>query len=86
MRRTLGRETPREVRNLRFIAPIADRILSAIVPRATAGACCPPDPYLVACTGCYRGYSHQYVYEAKTCSYNCACQVSCGGCNTLVPC
>ena len=68
---------------MRFITPIADRLVSAVVPRVTAGACCPPDPYTVTCTACARNYAHVWQKTVKTCSYNCACQVFCGGCNAI---
>ena len=59
---------------MRVVATIADRMLSAVVPRASAGACCPPDPVteICFCSGCWR-----YL---KTCQYNCACTWFCGGC------
>jgi signal peptidase I len=33
------------VKKMRLVTTVADRLLSAVVPRATAGACCPPDPW-----------------------------------------
>lgn len=70
---------------MHFISPIADRMLSVVVPRVTAGACCPPDPHQVACGPCYvnRLTRHQ---TQRTCSYTCACKVVCGGCSTYATC
>lgn len=65
---------------MRLIAPIADRLLSAVVPRVTAGACCPPDTQQVACDGCGRTSQHLWMRAWKTCSYNCACKLMCGPC------
>ncbi len=60
---------------MRVLARIADRMLSVVVPQASAGACCPPDgqEIICYCSGC-----HTYL---KYCHYNCACQYECGACN-----
>jgi hypothetical protein len=63
---------------MKAINAMADRLLSAVVPRITAGACCPPDTTFQLCYCYYPGYG-LYRY----CSYNCACQITCGGCNTV---
>jgi len=49
-------------------------MLSMVAPRATAAACCPPDPWLQEC------YCHNHSVYVKNCSYNCACKVFCGSC------
>ena len=68
---------------MRFVASIADRMLAMVVPRATAGACCPPDPWKQSC-GCH---SSTHTIWVKNCSYNCACQVFCGTCyNDYISC
>lgn len=61
---------------MQVINRMADCLLSAVVPRITAGACCPKDTTLKFCY-CVGYQSAAYRY----CSYNCSCQVICGGCN-----
>jgi hypothetical protein len=61
---------------MQVINRMADRLLSAVVPKITAGACCPKDTTLQFCY-CVALLYAQYRY----CSYNCSCQVVCGGCN-----
>lgn len=65
---------------MRLIAPIADRLLSIVVPRITAGACCPADTHKVACNGCARNSQHIWLQQFKSCSYTCACKLICGAC------
>jgi len=60
---------------MRAISKIADRLVSVVVPKITAGACCPKDTTLQFCY-CHFGYQAYYRY----CSYNCACQLVCGSC------
>jgi hypothetical protein len=56
------------------VSALADRMLSAVVPRASAGACCPPDGQaeICFCSGCWR-----YL---KYCHYTCNCVWTCGAC------
>jgi hypothetical protein len=61
---------------MRIINRMADRLLAAVVPEIKAGACCPPDTTLHFCY--CRGFQ---VAVGRYCSYNCACQLSCGACN-----
>jgi hypothetical protein len=70
---------------LRFITPLADRLLSMVVPAMSAGACCPPDPYQVACGPCYKNRLTEHQSQ-KTCTYTCACKVHCGGCSNYTTC
>ena len=66
---------------MRIVTGLADRMLSMVAPRATAAACCPPDPWLAEC------YCHNHSIYAKRCSYNCACKVFCGTCyNDFIAC
>lgn len=60
---------------MRVVVAIADRMLSAVVPHASAGACCPPNGHEVICycSGC-----HTYL---KYCYYTCGCKYECGACN-----
>jgi hypothetical protein len=59
---------------MRLVTTVADRLLSVVVPRVTAGACCPPDPWVQEC------YCSNHTIYVKTCSYTCACIAHCGGC------
>jgi hypothetical protein len=59
---------------MRFVTSLADRVISAVVPGITAGACCPPDNYREEC------YCRGSVVWAKNCSTNCACKAVCGAC------
>lgn len=68
-----------------LLASLADRLLSMVVPRVTAGACCPPDPTQVACGPCYKNRLTEHQSQ-KTCSYTCACKVLCGACTTYATC
>jgi hypothetical protein len=66
---------------MRFVGPVADRLLNAVLPRMTAAAGCAPDPYRVACGACsYNKEAKMWYQEQKTCSYTGACVVHCGGC------
>jgi hypothetical protein len=53
---------------------LADRLVNLVAPKATAGACIPPDPYTASC-----GCKSSRIY-AKSCSNNCAGTVFCGSC------
>jgi hypothetical protein len=59
---------------MRLIAPLADRMLSRVVPRVTAAGCCSPDNHLVYCF-CSGGRKYE-----KACHYECDCSYVCGGC------
>ena len=66
---------------MRLVTTVADRLLSAVVPRAIAGACCPPDPWVQEC------YCHSHTVYVKNCSYTCTCAAHCGGCyNAFIGC
>lgn len=60
---------------MHIINRMADRLLSAVLPEITAGACCPKDTQI---SFCYCRHGHPWY---RYCSYNCACQVICGGCD-----
>jgi len=63
---------------MQIINRMADRLLSAVVPSITAGACCPQDTTLQFCY-CVGNLGRAAAY--RYCSYNCSCQLICGGCN-----
>jgi hypothetical protein len=65
---------------MRIINGWADRLLSVVVPKITAGACCPPDTTIQFCY-CV---SHEGYAYGRYCSYNCACQISCSTCGDTV--
>jgi hypothetical protein len=69
--------------DVRLINRMADRVLAAVVPEISAGACCSMsgESYgkLCECTG-------SRVVE-QTCTYGCHCKVTCGPCRlTGIPC
>jgi hypothetical protein len=68
---------------MRTIGTLADRMLSMVVPKIKAGACCPPDTTQQFCY-CQPYHSIDHANFYRSCSYNCACQLVCGGCNTYV--
>ncbi|MCP2342828.1 hypothetical protein [Actinomadura rupiterrae] len=47
------------------------RAVETLLPKATAEACCPPDPYMQ-----YKFING--VCFGRTCSYSCTCTVHCG--------
>jgi hypothetical protein len=62
---TDGRET-----RMRMLGYLADRLVSSIVPKSTAGACPCGDSYYQACPG-----------GCKLCTTSCDCtKTTCGGC------
>jgi hypothetical protein len=66
---------------MRFIAPIADRMLSLVAPKVSAAALinCGPG-YAVACGPCVDRYNIQSI---KTCQYEgTKCQLQCTACYT----
>jgi len=63
---------------MQVINRMADRLLSAVIPRIMAGACCPKDTTIQFC----RCIGYQLA-EYRYCSYTCSCQVICGGCNVV---
>jgi hypothetical protein len=66
-----------------LLGSIADRLVTLAVPKTTAGACCPPDPYRDTCyCGPVGTDGHPWIYY-RDCRTNCGCQESCGGCYTL---
>jgi hypothetical protein len=62
---------------MRAIGALADRMLTAVVPKTTAGACPCNDSYQAFCF-CLKAY-HKAFY--KTCHTNCDCsRTTCGDC------
>jgi hypothetical protein len=60
---------------MRMITKLADRMLSAVVPEITAGACC-PDTYVYVSCACKKNVQYQ-----KLCHPNCTCtELLCSGC------
>jgi hypothetical protein len=68
---------------MRIIANLADRLLSAVVPEITAGACCSDNgkTYYVKCDLC----KEKGVGLEKKCVVNCYCHAICGPCNIDYP-
>ena len=60
---------------MRLVNSLADLMLGLVAPKATAGACIPPDPWLQSC-GC-----KSHSIWVKNCSYNCAGKAICGSCH-----
>ena len=54
----------------RRLEALGERMLGLVVPRVTASAGCPPDPWCAACGTCH----------LKRCSQNLGCQTFCGSC------
>ncbi|MBQ1037592.1 MULTISPECIES: hypothetical protein [Micromonospora] len=54
----------------RRLENLGERMLGVFVPKVTAAAGCPPDPYCALCGTCY----------FKRCSTNLACKTTCGSC------
>ncbi|MGW5559223.1 hypothetical protein ACWER9_18620 [Micromonospora sp. NPDC003944] len=54
----------------RRLETLGERMLGVFVPKVTAAAGCPPDPWCAVCATCY----------LKRCSQNGACKTFCGGC------
>jgi hypothetical protein len=67
-----------EVNNMRMITKIADRMLNAVVPEITAGACCPENKHYVSC-GCRGPVGDSFLYR-KLCVTSCDCVTSCTAC------
>jgi len=59
---------------LRFVSNLADRLLGAVAPRVTAGACVPPDQWKQSC-GCV-----SHIIRYKNCHYSCNGTPVCGSC------
>lgn len=61
------------------IASVADRLLTAVLPRDEAAAACPPD--------CQQHYTCSNHYEyTYTCCYAANCNLSCGPAQYVGPC
>jgi len=61
---------------MRLLDSVADRLVSVVVPKTTAGACeCRPEPYTDVCSGC-----HERTYYSRRCQYDCNCKIVCGPC------
>jgi len=66
---------------MRFMNTLADRALSLVAPKTTAGACIPPDPWTQYCS------CTSYRVKVKNCSYNCKGTAICGACyNSSISC
>jgi hypothetical protein len=63
---------------MRLLNAAADRLVAAIVPRTTAGACeCRPEPWKECCS--------PHLGISRTCQYDCRCNVVCGLCSETNP-
>jgi hypothetical protein len=61
---------------MRLLDVAADRLVSLLAPKTTAGACaCDPAPYTQVCSGC-----HERTKYTRNCSYDCNCKVYCSPC------
>jgi hypothetical protein len=70
---------------MRLIAPLADRLVSIVVPRLTAAASC-PGTFSETCSPCARNSNHIWQKKIKKCHYSGPhCTTVCGSC-TLVGC
>lgn len=59
---------------MRMIGKVADRMLTAFVPKARAGACCVEQgSCYFSSTGCVTGM-------LKRCCFDCNCRAVCGPC------
>jgi hypothetical protein len=54
----------------RRLERLGERMLGVFVPKVTAAAGCPPDPWCAVCGTCH----------LKRCSYNLGCTAYCGSC------
>ncbi len=69
---------------MRLINRMADRVLAAVVPEISAGACCSKNgtKKVEECSCPPNGRLSE-----KTCTYNCSCALVCGPCRlTGIPC
>jgi hypothetical protein len=62
------------------IGTLGDRLVSLVVPKVSAGACYPPDPWTELCS-CPAPYKKG---TWRNCSYNCAGVAHCGACYTVI--
>jgi len=69
-----------------ILTSMADRVLSLVVPRASAGACCQNNPGWVFCYCNRRNPREPNLRYAKYCQYNCSCQQVCGPCQYVSAC
>lgn len=67
---------------MKVIGKLADRLLSAVVPEISAGACCTESGqvYYVNCNEC----DGNGIGLEKKCVVNCYCQGVCGACNIKI--
>lgn len=68
-----------------LISKAADRMLSLVAPKLTAGACCTlaGKHYTQACFG---GYCKDYHHYQQNCVVTCDCGASCGPCYVINDC
>jgi hypothetical protein len=69
-----------------LIEKVADRMLSLVAPKLTAGASCCLSYGKHVTHYCYGGYCTDcYIYKTN-CVINCFCEVICGACYRAVAC
>jgi hypothetical protein len=70
-----------------LIEKVADRMLSLVAPKLTAGASCCLSNGKHVTQYCYGGYcTDHYIYQ-QNCVINCFCEiVNCGACYKVVAC
>ncbi len=67
-----------------LIEKAADRLLSLVAPKITAGACPCNGPVTLSC---FNGACHNGHHWAKVCKVRCDCSIiSCGACFTVNSC
>jgi hypothetical protein len=70
-----------------LIEKAADRMLSLVAPKLTAGASCCADSGKSVSEYCYGGYcTDDYIYK-QNCTLNCFCEpIYCGACYKVAAC
>lgn len=60
---------------MKMLGKMADRMLTAFVPKAEAGACCAERGQ------CYVDFSYCRTFYSRKCCFDCNCRPVCGPCN-----
>jgi len=70
-----------------LIEKAADRMLSLVAPKLTAGASCCLDAGKHVSRYCYGGYCTDFYIYKQNCVLNCYCEYTyCGACYKVVAC
>ncbi len=73
------------MKDVALIEKVADRMLSLVAPKLTAGACCLSSGKHVT-HYCYGGYCTGCYIWKQNCVINCYCEIICGACYRAVAC